>query len=143
MDRLIKYNSPSVSVVVPVEYGKGDSVPIDQQSSKDFNVDPLTGRPINDITVVLRSQDKFEQQRILANLEQFKADYLPSDLSNEDALKYSVPRYAQLPSELAELSEKFSKQQVDEFKKAAQAKKAKEDNERFEKLIKKFDNNSD
>lgn len=88
-----------------VKYGERDSVPVDQQSLADFNWDERTGMPMYDITALLRSS-KLEQRQILAGLEEFKSEFLPADMSDEDALKYWQPSLCQMPSELAEYTEK-------------------------------------
>ena len=69
---------PALSLIEPIEYGKKDSVPLDQSSVQDFNIDPVTGRPLYDLTAILRAQNKAEQQKILESLTKFESDFLPS-----------------------------------------------------------------
>lgn len=99
----------------PVEYGSYKSCPIDQQAVRSFNIDPVTGRPVSDMSAILNSKG-LEQQRLLADLQEFKADYLPADVSDEDALKFMLPRLSQLPSELADFQEQVTKARLEEEK---------------------------
>lgn len=85
-------------------FGEGDSVPINQNPSQSFNINPDTGRPMSVITALLRSQNAAEQLAILNGLDEFKSTYLPDGISNEDAIKYMVPRYCQLPSQIAKFN---------------------------------------
>lgn len=103
MDKLIAPNILDRSIFRTCDYGKDDCCAIDQQASQDFNIDPLTGRPMYDLTGILRAQNSFEQQRLLDGLDQFKADYLPDDVTDDAALEYYEPRLCQLPSEKADL----------------------------------------
>lgn len=130
MDRIFINQSFHPTVTFVGVYGKGDSVPVDQQPCKDFNIDPATGRPMSDISAVLRA-NKLDQQRLLAEMTEFKADYLPSDISDVDALKYAVPRLAQLPSELAEYSEALTSARLEEAKESQRLK----DLEEFKKSL--------
>lgn len=132
MDRLINPNGFCHSIVEPVKYTELDSVPIDQSSVQEFNIDPDTGRPISDITIILRSQNKMEQERVLSTMQKFDSSFLPDDISDEDAVKFVVPRYSQMPSELAEVAEKFTQLKLDEAKKAAEKKKEAELNKLVE-----------
>lgn len=108
MDTLIRPTNFHASCVSPCIYGQGDSVPVDQQSAQPFNIDPETGRPMSDLTLIVRSQNKMEQERVLSQLVEYTATYLPDDISPEDAIKFSTPRMVQLPSELADWSEKVN-----------------------------------
>ena len=141
MDRYImNINQPHRSVVERVEYGKKDSVPLDQSAVQSFNIDPVTGRPMYDLTCIIKAQNKAEQERLIANMTQFDSNFLPDDLSNEDALKYSYPRYAQMPSELAELTEKFAHQKFEEWRQQKQIEdeeQAKKDYEEYLESLKK------
>ena len=109
------------SITYNAEFGKGDTVPVDQQPVLKFNIDPSTGCPMSDLTCLLRSQG-LERERMLANLEEFRADYLPEDISDEQALKFLAPRLAQLPSELAEHVEFVTSKRLEEQKKLAEQK---------------------
>lgn len=113
MDRISKSVVFHPTILQSVRYGADDSVPIDQQPCKEFNIDLATGRPMSDITAVIRAQG-LDKQRLLADLTEFKADYLPEDVSDTDALKYAIPRLTQLPSELAEYSEAITKARLEE-----------------------------
>lgn len=130
MDRINKNFCFHDSLLEVVKYGEKDSVPIDQQPAQSFNIDPMTGRPMSDITAILRAKGS-EQNNLLSNLEEFKADYLPEGISDADALKYYKPRLCQLPSELAEYSEKVTSERLEEAKKA---KELAEQEELFKKL---------
>lgn len=103
MDIITSPNVLERSIVRTCEYGKDDCCAIDQQAVLSFNIDPLTGRPLYDLTGILRSQNMLEQQRLLDGLEQFKADYLPADVSDDQAFEFYEPRLCQLPSEKADL----------------------------------------
>ena len=100
------------------EFGKGDTCPIDQMPAKDFNLDPYTGRPTEEITKVMRAQTAAEQQTAFMNLAQYKGDFLPADVSPRDALKYMKPHLCQLPSELADWQDSFTEYQLKEHEKA-------------------------
>lgn len=133
-------NLPHRSVMERVEYGKKDSVPLDQAAVQSFNIDPVTGRPMYDLTCIIKAQNKSEQERLIANMTQFDSNFLPDDLSDDDALKYSYPRYAQMPSELAELTEKFAHQKFEEWRHQKQIEdeeQAKKDYEEYLESLKK------
>lgn len=115
MDRISKNVVFHSTCIGRVKYGSSDSVPIDQQPSAKFNFDPASGRPISDISAIIRAQG-LDKQRLLADLTEFKADFLPADVSDVDALKYAIPRLCQLPSELAEFQEELTRQQLEEDK---------------------------
>lgn len=133
MDKLIKFNSFHPSLSESVEYGDLDSVPVDQSSSQEFNFDPATGLPMSDITAILRA-DAMTQRVKLSELQEFASNFLPSDITDEDALKYYQPRLAQMPSELAELSEDIARQRWEAYKKDKELK----DNEEEAKLYKEW-----
>lgn len=113
MDRISKNVSFHPSVMISNKYGVGDSVPIDQQAAKEFNYDLASGRPLSDITAVIRAQG-LDKQRLLADMTEFKAEFLPDDISDADVLKYAVPRLTQLPSELAEYQAALTKARLEE-----------------------------
>lgn len=98
-------------------FGKADTCPIDQMPSKSFNLDPYSGRPMEEITKVMRAQTAAEQQTAYLNLAQFKGDFLPDDTSAKTALKFMKPSLCQLPSELAEWSEYISSQELSRLEK--------------------------
>lgn len=137
MDRLFVKNAPVIhySISERVEYGKKDSVPIDQSSVQSFNIDPVTGRPLYDLTAVVRAQSKAEQQRVLDMMVKFDSDWLPDDVTNDMALKYSFPRYAQMPSELAELTEKVNAAKFEEWRKSKQIEDEKKAREEYDALV--------
>lgn len=110
-DRIYKLHRPNDSILMDAKFGEIGTCPIDQAPSKDFNIDPLTGRPMSDLTALLKAKDG-EAERIIKEMQQYKADYLPADISNEDALKYYQPRLCQMPSELAELQQYQVEQQL-------------------------------
>lgn len=136
MDKLSDFQMQLNAAAAPpmfmeqVTYGELDSVPLDQQAIQDFNFDPKTGMPCYDITALIRSS-KLDQRAVLANLEEFKADFLPEDISDEDALKYSYPYFAQMPSELAEYTEKITRLRIEDELRA----KGVKDDEELERLL--------
>lgn len=117
-----------------VKYGEGDSVPVDQQSIQDFNWDERTGMPMYDITALIRS-DKLAQRDILARLTEFKTEFLPEDISDEDALKYWQPSLCQMPSELAEYTERVLRARIEEDLRAKGVEDEKELNTLLEKRL--------
>ena len=140
MDKLSDFQMVAIAAAAPpmfmeqVNYGELDSVPLDQQSIQDFNFDPKTGMPCYDITALIRSS-KLDQRAALANLEEFKGDFLPEDISDEDALKYSYPYYAQLPSELAEMTEKVTRLRIEDELRAQGVKDVEELNRLLEERL--------
>lgn len=94
-----------VSSYVNVTFGSGDSVPVDQSPCEDFNIDPATGRPISDITKLLRAQSQYEKEQMLKKLEERPLGDVMTKEQILQSLKYGKPRLAQLPSELADYSE--------------------------------------
>jgi len=96
--------------VIPViylmaEYGKDDSCPVDQSPVEDFNIDPSTGRPMSDITKLVRAQSQYEKDQILKHLDERPVgDFMTLEQIRTE-LKYGKPRLAQLPSELADYAE--------------------------------------
>lgn len=97
-----------------VVFGAGDTCAIDQTPSQSFNVDPATGRPMEEITKVMHMQTAAEQQNAYMNLAVFKGDFLPDETSAKTALKYMKPRLCQLPSELAEWQDGITSSVLDE-----------------------------
>ena len=134
MDRICKLTRFHRSMALSVPYGTLDSVPIDQQAVKGFNIDPMTGRPVYDMTAVIRSQG-LEQQRLLAELDEFKAQFLPEDVTDEVAVKYLKPRLCQLPSELAEYQETIVKARLQEKEDAARKEEEENAAKEYEELL--------
>lgn len=132
MDKTLYIKPTHPSILFAPSFGEGDTVPIDQQPVQKFNIDPATGAPMSDITAVLRSQG-LDRERLLANLEEFRAEFLPEDMSNEDALKYMNPRLCQMPSELAEYAEFVTQKQLEEKRKADEARELEEFRKSFDK----------
>lgn len=99
------FSSAIPVIYMMAEYGKGDSCPIDQSPVEDFNIDPSTGRPMSDITKLVRAQSQYEKDQILKHLDERPiGDFMTLEqVKNE--LKYGKPRLAQLPSELADYAE--------------------------------------
>lgn len=125
-----------------VRFGEKGSVPIDQTPSQSFNIDPNTGRPMSDIQKLVKMQNVAEQQAAFAGLSEFKSNFLPSDIKDEDALKFMCPRLSQLPSELLSFREglvkaKIAEQAEQQLKQAAEQ-KAKADKEYMEKFRKEL-----
>lgn len=121
-----------------INYGEKGSLPIDQSMSKKFNIDPATGRPMNDVQRLVKMQNDFEMQRCFAQLPEYKSNFLPKEMSDEDALMFMCPRNKQLPSELLDYREGLTKyklnQQELQNRRAALLKKQQEDEEFFAKL---------
>lgn len=139
MDRISKvFFNPLLHSVV--HYGEDDCVPVDQQSVRDFNIDPATGFPMSDITAILRSS-QLEARMNLADLQEFKSDFLPADMSDADALKYYQPKFCQLPSELAELQERITKERFEEFKTGKEIEDAKAEKALYESWLKDYQSN--
>lgn len=115
-----RYNLASFAVD-RVKFGDKGSVPINQGPSKDFNIDPHTGRPMQQITALLHAQSAAEQMALFSGLEEFKSNYLPDDISNEDAIRFMMPRYCQLPHQISEFSANLAAEE--QAKKLEKAKK--------------------
>lgn len=126
MDRLLKPRDFHASLSERVAYGDQDSVPVEQSSCKDFNFDKSTGFPMSDMTAILRA-DAMAARVKLSELQEFKAEFLPAETTDEDALKYYQPRLAQMPSELAELSEDIARQRWEDYKKDKETKDSEEE----------------
>lgn len=135
MDKTLYVKPTHESMLFNPSFGAGDTVPIDQQPVKKFNIDPATGAPMSDITAVIRSQG-LDRERMLANLEEFRSEFLPEDISNEDALKYMNPRLCQMPSELAEYAEFVTQKQLEDKRKADEARELEEFRKSFDKVDK-------
>lgn len=113
------------------KFGEGDSCPIDQSPAADFNIDPDTGRPMSDITKLVRAQTQFEKDRIYKDLVQHpdeKGIAFDDKESLANSLKFAVPRLTQLPSELADYTESLYQRHFDEMKKKDEDEKARIDN---------------
>ena len=95
-----------------VKFGEKGSIPMDQSYSKSFNVDPNTGRPMNDVQRLVKEQNDLAMQAAFAQLHEFKSEFLPKEVSDSDALKFMCPRLAQLPSELLSYKEGLTKYQL-------------------------------
>ena len=123
------------------KFGDKGSLPLDQTPSKDFNVDPCTGRPMSDIQRLCKMQSDFEMQAAFSQLTEFKSKFLPEGISDSDALKFSCPRLYQLPSELLAYRENLAKYQIAQAQLAEQKKakelREKQINEFFDKLNEK------
>ena len=92
-------------IYMMAEYGKDDSCPIDQSPVEQFNIDPSTGRPMSDITKLVRAQSQYEKQQILKQLDERPLSDVMTLEQIRNELKYGKPRLAQLPSELADYAE--------------------------------------
>lgn len=126
------YSARRSDAAMRVRFGESGSCPVDQSPSQDFNIDPDTGRPMEVITQLIRTQNAVQQQALFAGLEEFKSNFLPDGTLDEDALMFSQPRLAQLPSELADLSVKYAafRAKQAELKKEADLKAARDAEER-------------
>lgn len=123
-------NALPLTVALTVSYGALDCVPIDQAPIQKFNIDPLTGRPTDIMNAITKARG-LEQQRLLAELPEFKSEFLPPDVSDEDALRYACPRLSQMPSELALFQEELVKQDIEKELRAQYA----ADEEAFNKAV--------
>lgn len=92
-----------------VNYGDPGSCPVDQTSSKEFNIDPSTGRPMSAIDKVIKANSEVEMQAMFAALPEIATQFKDSNMSNEEILKFAFPRHCQLPSEIAKLNGEFTK----------------------------------
>lgn len=101
-----------------IEFGEDGSCPIDQTPAKEFNIDPTTGRPYSDISLIMRAQSNLQQKQMLAELQEFKSEFLPKDISDEDAVKFQRPRLCQSPSELAQFQEAVTSYNLEQAEKA-------------------------
>lgn len=121
-----------------IKYGEKGSLPIDQSMSKKFNIDPATGRPMSDVQRLVKMQNDVEMQRCFAQLDDFKSNFLPKDMSDDDALIFMCPRDKQLPSELLSYREGLTKYRLQQQEIAEKEKLAiavqKERDELFEQL---------
>lgn len=94
-------------------FGDYDSCPICQNPAQDFNIDAATGRPMEDITSLIRASDDLEARRIVNAMPEFKSDNLPDDMSDSDAIKFMKPSLCQLPSELKRFHESIGQLIID------------------------------
>lgn len=109
--------------VKPV-YGDNDSCPICQNPAQDFNIDAATGRPMEDITSLIRASDDLEARRIVNSMPEFKSENLPDDVSDADAIKFMKPSLCQLPSELKRFHESIGQFMIDKKQELADKLKA-------------------
>lgn len=100
-------------------FGDYDSCPICQNPAQDFNIDAATGRPMEDITSLIRASDDLEARRIVNAMPEFKSDSLPDDISDSDAIKFMKPSLCQLPSELKRFHESIGQFMIDKKKEIA------------------------
>lgn len=105
-------------------FGDNDSCPICQNPAQDFNIDAATGRPMEDITSLIRASDDLEARRIVNSMPEFKSDNLPDDMSDADAIKFMKPSLCQLPSELKRFHESIGQLIIDKKQEIADKLKA-------------------
>ena len=105
-------------------FGDNDSCPICQNPAQDFNIDAATGRPMEDITSLIRASDDLEARRIVNAMPEFKSDNLPEDMSDADAIKFMKPSLCQLPSELKRFHESIGQFMIDKKQELADKLKA-------------------
>lgn len=105
-------------------FGDNDSCPICQTPAQDFNVDAATGRPMEDITALIRASDDLEARRIVNAMPEFKSDSLPDDMPDSDAIKFMKPSLCQLPSELKRFHESIGQFMIDKKQELADKLKA-------------------
>lgn len=85
-----------------IKFGEKGSVAIDQMPAAQANINPRTGFAYTDIQKIMIQNDVSERRRLLDNLQQFKADFLPADVTDEQAIEMCSPASLQLPSQFAE-----------------------------------------
>lgn len=138
MYKRIHSNSSLASFMVASNpsYGEQDTVPIDQTPSKNFNIDPSTGRPMSQITSLLRAQSAVEMQAGFAALNEFKSNFIGKDISNEDALKYAMPSRFQLASEIAEFQEFVDRKELELISEEKRLKQIEDERKAFSDLVK-------
>lgn len=85
-----------------IKFGEKGSVAIDQMPAAQANINPRTGFAYTDIQKIMIQNDVSERRRLLDNLQQFKADFLPADVTDEQAIASCTPASMQLPSQFAE-----------------------------------------
>lgn len=146
MDRInLSFVKTSLLASEVVPFGELDSCAVDQSPSKEFNIDPTTGRPISDITCILRAKG-LEKQQLLADLPQNEATYLPDDANEDDVLSELPDRNAQLPSELAEHTERITSRRLEQAERKRlneeRVKREKEDADLLASLSNKDDNDN-
>lgn len=101
-------------VYASVKYGDDDSCPIDQSPAEKFNIDVTSGRPMSDITRLMRCQSELEKNNIFKSLQERKGLEGFTDIKKlEHDIKYHRPWLAQLPSELLEYTEDVFKRSLD------------------------------
>ena len=105
-------------------FGDNDSCPICQNPAQEFNIDASTGRPMEDITSLIRASDDLEARRIVNAMPEFKSDNLPEDMSDSDAIKFMKPSLCQLPSELKRFHESIGQLIIDKKQETADKLKA-------------------
>lgn len=105
-------------------FGDKDSCPICQNPAQDFNIDAATGRPMEDITSLIRASDDLEARRIVNAMPEFKSENLPEDMSDADAIKFMKPSLCQLPSELKRFHESIGQFLIDKKQELADKLKA-------------------
>ena len=115
-DNILSYVSP--------KFGDADSCPISQTPAQEFNIDAATGRPMEDITALIRASDDLEARRIANAMPDFKSDSLPDDMSDSDAIKFMKPLLCQLPSELKRFHESIGQFIIDKRQELADKQKA-------------------
>lgn len=79
---------------------------------------------MSDVQRLVKMQNDVEMQRCFAQLDDFKSNFLPKDMTDEQALMFMCPRDKQLPSELLSYREGLTKfrlqqQEIAEQKKVA------------------------
>lgn len=137
MDKRIRFTSVCGRnlFVSRVRFGDVGSCPIDQAPAKSFNVDPATGRPMSDIQRIVKMQNDLAQQNAFAALNEFKTNYLPEGVSDDDALKFMCPRLSQLPSELLSYKDGLVKYQLEQQKAAEERKLAEQQAKEYQDYL--------
>ena len=136
-----KYDSKSrenIDFYTKPVFGDNDSCPICQNPAQDFNIDAATGRPMEDITSLIRASDDLEARRIVNAMPEFKSDNLPDDMSDADAIKFMKPSLCQLPSELKRFHESIGKFIIDKKQELADKLKAEKEQRLNDAVMNQF-----
>lgn len=141
MDKRKIFNKNSVkrARIIAVQFGKHGSIAIDQTPSMKFNIDPSTGRPMTEIERLVRIQDSVAQQALFSQLREFKSQFLPADMTDEQAIMFQKSRHCQTKSELLAYRDGISRynlqQELTAKTNAAREAKEKADRELFESYV--------
>lgn len=125
-----------------VKYGDSRSVPIDQTLGKDFNINPETGHPDYYVTKLIRESSNAGFESAFAQLQEFRSNSLPAEMTAEQALEYIKPRSCQTPAEVVSFRAKLAERLESQRLQAAEVENAKKLAEEDEKLYSSLINES-